>query len=54
MTDSTSYNRTLPLKHSASSFADATNYIERRKSGQERSLDTGFPKLNKALTGGLD
>lgn len=52
-TDSQSY-RGLPVKHSGAALGDAIVYLKKRMSGAEKSLDTGFSKLNKALTAGLD
>lgn len=44
----------LPVK-SISSVADkAYDFIRRRSTGEEKSLDLGFPKLNSALMDGLE
>lgn len=43
----------MKIKHIAQSVDAAIEFIRKRKVGEERSLSTGFAKLDDALMGGL-
>ena len=47
-------SKSLPIKHAGVALDDAIAYMDKRRKGEVKSLDTGFPKLNKAFLGGLD
>lgn len=47
-------SNSLPIKHISEGVVEAKKYIYKRKIGEERSLQTSFKKLNKALMDGLD
>lgn len=44
----------LPIQHIGSQVNAALEYIEARSDGTAPILDTGFPKLNRILQGGLE
>lgn len=44
----------LPIRHISACVDDTLELIRKRQSGEEGSLKTGFPSLDKALLGGLE
>lgn len=46
--------RKLPIQHIGAIAENAGEIIENRRLGKEKSLDTGFKSLNRALLNGLE